>query len=462
MLRRPVMKDCSTLDLKVLEIQQAEVTLIKYVQSQYFGKELECLSSGVPLLRSSSIRELSPILNKDGIICVGGRLKHARVPRRSKHPVLVPHENVVSKHIIRDAHNVAHLGVEWTLSLVREKFWVTKGRSTVKKVKRACVTCKRLYKAPCVQQMADLPEERLVSDRAPFTYVGCDCFGPFLRKYGRAEIKRYGLICTCLTIRAIHIEVLESLSTDSFLNGFRRFVARRGSPEKVFCDNGTNFVGAQTEVDRCKGELDFKKIEAYGVEQNMEWKFNPPHASHMGGVWERMIRSIRRVLSAVLKNVRLTDEILVTLMAEVESIINGRPLTKLSEDPNDPTPLTPNHLLMLRGGPAPVPGKFSDADQYRKRWRFVQHLSNQFWSRWVKEYLPELQRRVKWQDAQTNLKVGDLVLLVDENVPRRLWPLGLIIQVHPGRDGLVRSVRVKTKSTTLVRPVTKVVSLEAG
>jgi len=319
-----------------------------------------------------------------------------------------------------------------------------------------------MYAAPSVQRMADLPPERVTADSALFLNTGCDCFGPFLCKVGRAEVKRYGLVCTCLAVRAIHIEMLDSLSTDSFLNGFRRFVARRGDPQKVFCDNGTNFVGAQSEVDKCKSELDFKKIQAYGVGSGIEWNFNPPHASHMGGVWERMIRSIRRVLTAVSKGSRLTDDILMTLFAEVESIINGRPLTKVSDDVTDMTPLTPNHLLLLRSGPAPVPGIFSDADQYRKRWRYVQHLANQFWSRWIKEYLPGLQKRVKWQEEKENLKVGDLVLLVEENMPRRVWPLGLVVQVKKGRDGLVRSVKVRTKSTELVRPITKVVSLEAG
>ncbi len=308
--------------------------------------------------------------------------------------------------------------------------------------------------------MADLPLERVTPSGPPFTVIGCDCFGPFLCKVGRAEVKRYGLLCTCFNIRAIHIEMLESMSTDAFLNAFRRFVARRGQPKKTFCDNGTNFVGARSGLDKSKQELDFRRIRQYGVESDMEWEFNPPHASHMGGVWERMIGVTRRVMAAVTKDARLTDDVLMTLFAEVENIVNSRPITKQSDDINDLTPLTPNHMLMLHGGPPPVPGQFNLGDMYKRRWRYVQHLVNQFWARWLREYLPTLQKRGKWQDEKENVKVGDLVLLIDENTPRRLWPLALVVHVNVGRDGLVRSVRVKTQSTVLVRPITKIVMLE--
>jgi len=393
---------------------------------------------------------------------VGGRLKHLDASKYVKNPIIIPHQHGVAWMIIRDVHNVAHLGVEWTLSMVRKKFWITRSRALIKSIKSQCVVCKRLFGKPQVQKMADLPEERLESGNIPFTKAGVDCFGPFLCKQGRSEVKRYGLLVTCLSIRAIHIEMLYDMSTDSFLNGFRRFVSRRSTPELVLCDNGTNFVGAQSEVDRAKSELDFKKIAQYGQQTNMEWKFNPPGAAHMGGVWERMIGTTKKVLVAILKNTRLCDDVLCTVFAEAEAIVNGRPLTKVSDDVDDMSPLTPNHLLLLHQGPAPVPGVFSEGDQYRKKWRFVQHVANQFWTRWKREYIPSLQKRKKWQDQQQNVKVGDLILLVEENLPRRVWPLGLVTEVIMGRDGLVRSVRVRTRVSNLVRPITKIVSLEAG
>ena len=122
--------------------------------------------------------------------------------------------------------------------------------------------------------------------------------------------------------------------------------------------------------------------------------------------------------------------------------------------------LTPNHLLLLKEGPHPIPGTFHRSDMLRKRWRFIQHPADQFWRRWIKEYLPELQRRQKWTERQINVKQGDVVLVCDENTPRSLWPLGLVVEVKLGRDGIVRTIRVRTKSTELVRPITKIVMLE--
>ena len=183
----------------------------------------------------------------------------------------------------------------------------------------------------------------------------------------------------------------------------------------------------------------------------------------MGGVWERMIGVFKKVMTAVLpRTVRLTDEILQTIFCEVENIVNGRPLTKISDDPSNPTPLTPNHLLLLRNGSIIPPGEFNHSDRFQRRWRHVQHLADQFWRKWLKLYLPELQRRLKWTKVIQNLKVGDLVLLRDEITPRNLWPLGLVVGVNRSRDDLVRSVRVKTKTNEFVRPITKIILLESA
>jgi hypothetical protein len=310
--------------------------------------------------------------------------------------------------------------------------------------------------------MASLPAERLQPSEPPFTFVGLDCFGPFVVKSGRTERKRYGCIYTCLTIRAIHLEVLDTMDTDSFLNGFRRFVARRGRPRKVWSDNGTNIVGGRTELIKALREVEKSAIHQYSVQEEIEWHFNPPQASHMGGIWERLIRTVRKVFTSLLMDTtqRLTDEVLRTLFCEVESIINGRPLTKVSSDATDVSALTPNHLLLLRQGPDAPSGLFSSADMFRRRWRYIQHLANQFWSRWMKEYIPELQKRHKWCRSSRSVQLNDLVLLCDESTPRGLWPMGIVVEAKEGRDGLVRSLKIKTKSTVLTRPITKVVLLE--
>lgn len=288
-----------------------------------------------------------------------------------------------------------------------------------------------------------------------------DYFGPFFIKRARSELKRYGCLFTCLTTRAIHLEVSNTLDTDSFINALQRFIARRGQPIEMRSDNGTNFVGGLRELRRAIDEWNHQKISDHRLQGNVKWIFNPPSASHMGGVWERQIRTFRSVLNSVLQLQRLDDEGLATLFCCVESIVNGRPITKLSNDPADPLPLTPNHLLLLLSGPTLPHGAFTKQDLYRRRWRQVQHHADVFWARWIKEYLPALNQRQKWTQTKRNLQVAVLVMVLHDNVPRNNWPLGLVTQAYPGDDGLVRSVEVKTQSGTYDRPPAKVCVLEA-
>ena len=259
------------------------------------------------------------------------------------------------------------------------------------------------------------------------------------------------------------MEKLNSLETDSFINGFKRFISRRGTPLEVWSDNGTNLVGACAEFRKGLSEMNNDLIHQYAVKLDVEWHFNPPSASHMGGIWERLIRTVKRVFSSLSNvNSRLSDEGLETLFCEVECIVNGRPITKVSDDVNDPSCLTPNHLLLLREQPSVVITKSNAVDVYKQRWRCVQYIAQQFWTRWIKEYLPELQKRQKWLKVHKNVKVGDVVLVLEENTPRGVWPMGLVVEVTHGSDGLVRAAKIRTKSTTLTRPITKLILLEGA
>ena len=261
--------------------------------------------------------------------------------------------------------------------------------------------------------MADLPEHRVTPDKPPFTYVGVDYFGPFLVKRARSLVK------SCSQPRYQFFPQLHAL---------RRFIARRGQPNVIRSDNGTNLVSGQREIQTAIKDWNQDKIQDFLTQRHITWIFNPPMGSHQGGVWERCIRTVRKILSALLKQQTVDDECLHTFMCEVESIKNGRPLTKVSDDPNDLEALTPNHLLLLRPGPSLPPGVFDESDMYTKRrWRQAQYLSDVFWTRWLKEYLPELQRRQKWNKQRRNFAAGDVVLMVDDNSPRSLWPLGRVI-----------------------------------
>lgn len=301
--------------------------------------------------------------------------------------------------------------------------------------------------------MADLPEDR-VEPAAPFTYSAVDYFGPFVVKEGRKEVKRYRVIFTCMASRAIHIETANTLETDSFINALRRFQAERGPVRQLRSDCGTNFIGAHRELNAGLEKINEDKIRARLLEDNCEWisfKFNPPSASHMGGSWEQQIRTVRNILASMLEESgrQLDDESFRTLMKEVQAIVNSRPLALNDMSSTDsPQPLTPNHLLTMKTRVLmPPPGVFQREDLYlRKRWRRVQHLANEFWERWRKEFLQVLQMRTK---PQRNLQKGDFVMVKDENVPRNLWRLARVQDVFPSEDSLVRKVKLAMATSNL-------------
>ena len=331
----------------------------------------------------------------------------------------------------------------------------------------SCVPCKILRGMPAEQKMSELPESRTV-DAPPFTYCGVDLFGPFTIKEGRKELKRYGVIFTCFGCRAIHLETTTNLETDTFILALRRFICRRGPVRTITSDNGTNFVGADNEMKKAMKEINRDKVKTFLLKNScewIEWDRNPPQASHTGGVWERQIRSIRAVLAGLLKEFagRLNDESLRTLLVEVESIVNSRPLTAESLSDESMQPLTPNHLLTSKSKVVlPPPGIFQRADVYcRRRWRAVQFLANEFWSRWRKEFLLNQQQRQKWTTARPNLEIDDVVLVMDKDAPRNQWRMGRIADVHPSKDGLVRkvSVNVPGSESPLTRSVAKLIFL---
>ncbi|XP_073230045.1 uncharacterized protein [Porites lutea] len=464
--------------ISVEEMHSAEIEVLKYVQRQCFREELACLQgkeSKVELKKSvrarrtgavkksSSIANLDPEL-RDGLLCVGGRLRHAPIEQEQRHPVILPKKHHVVDLIVRHYHLLSgHSGQEYVLSLIRKSYWIIKGRVAVRRVVNRCFSCRRRQAPFKTQKMADLPADRVTPNKPPFSFVGVDCFSPFWVKRARSQVKRYGVLYTCLATRAIHLEVAQSMDTDSFLNSMRRFIARRGVPEVMRSDNGSNFVGGCKELREAISGWNKSQIHEFLLQRNVKWLFNPPSGSHFGGVWERCIRTVRKILVALMKEQPLDDEGLTTLMCEVESIVNGRPITKSSDDPSDSEALTPSHLLLLRSGARLPPGVFRKEDGYsRRRWRQVQYLADVFWRRWIREYLPQLQERQKWTYPSRNFAVDDIVLVVDDRVPRSSWPLGRITSVRKNStDEHVRSVTVKTRTSQYDRPVDKIVLLES-
>ena len=310
--------------------------------------------------------------------------------------------------------------------------------------------------------MVPIPKPRVSPGKPAFTCVGVDYAGPYMTKVGRRCSKRYLCLFVCMATRAVHLECAYSLDMDSFILAFQRFSCRRCVPTDVYSDNGTNFTAAERElrlsINSWNQEILLSRLEQRGI----RWHFNPPAASHRGGSWERIVRSVKRTLAAIAGEVTITDETFTTFLIEVEQILNGHPITKVAADSRDVEALTPNALLKGYLEASLPMGVFTKADGYRKTWRLVGLLSDQFWSRWLKEYLPLLQQRQKLLCPECNLSVNDLVLIIREQSRRGQWPKGIIKETYPGPDGVVRSARVRTESSLIVRDIRKLCLLEGS
>jgi hypothetical protein len=383
-----------------------------------------------------------------------------------KFPIILPKRHPVTKLIVKYHHESEghRMGLNFTLSHLRERYHVVHGREMVKRTARECMECKRRFTGkPGVQQMAPLPKLRLELTMKPFTNCAVDFAGPYLTKQGRGKtrMKRYLCLFICLQTQCCQLEMAWSLETDGLLQALTRMVARRGWPRTMLSDNGTNFVGGHNEIRELVAQIDRDKVNSKTSNKGLQWHWNPPVSPHFGGVFERMIQSAKRAIQGILSNAEVSDEELQTVIVGVESLMNSRPLTHVSGDPNDMPVLTPNHFLIgqIGGDVAPESVDYTSFSP-RKRWRRVQELIRQTWDRWMREYITSLGSRSKWFIKKENVKEGDMVLVIEPGTPRRQWRLGKIERVHPGADGSVRVVDVKVGDKIYRRSIGRVSPLE--
>ena len=351
--------------IKVADLEEAEVEIVKQVQRDVFPSEIRSLQDiqanvkygsrtldkekKAALKKSSSLSTLDPFLDKDGVVRVGGRIRKANLSATLRNPIILPKSSHITSLIIGHIHERTHHGGRGiTLNELRANgYWIVSGNAMVRQFISKCVTCRYLRGTVGEQKMADLPKSR-VEPAPPFSYCGVDFFGPWYVHRGRTVVKKYGALFTCLASRAVHIEVADSLETDSFINALRRFICRRGSVREIRCDRGTNFIGAEAEFKKAIEEMDDQEIKAELLKENIDWIKNPACASNFGGVWERQIRSIRSVMTGLLREhgSRLDEESLRTFLCEAEYTINNRPLTvETLNDPLSAPPLSPSMLL---------------------------------------------------------------------------------------------------------------------
>lgn len=446
--------------LSVAELSRSKTLWLLHIQ-QSFSEDLKRLKNKLPVSSSSPLKTLNPFVDENGLIRVGGRLVHANMPDSFKYPILLPSKSKLVYMLFEYEHKrLLHTGSQGLLAHMHNSYWPIRGRCIARTIVRRCITCHRANPTFQTPLMAPLPRARVNIER-PFTRTGVDFCGPIFVKSGIRRvkaIKAYIAVFVCLTVRAIHLELVSNLTTEAFLASLDRFMSRRGQCAHFYSDNGTNFIGAH-KVLRAYFENKSGRPSVHDVvaTRGIEWHFNPPASPHFGGLWEAAVKSAKKHLFKVTNSALLNFEETTTLLCRIESILNSRPLTPLSTDPADFNALTPAHFLV--GGTLvlpPVPETSETPRNLLKRWSLIQSMFQSFWKRWSTEYLPQLQGRNKWHTPCRRIEVGDLALLKEDNVAVMKWKLVRVIAVHPGPDDQVRVVTVRTPSgSEFKRPAVK-------
>ncbi|XP_073724410.1 uncharacterized protein [Misgurnus anguillicaudatus] len=448
---------------QLMDHREAELVLLRECQAQSFPEEIAALKTNKLIPSHSRLTCLAPEWDPEtNVIRVGGRLRRLESPSVEQiHPIVLDPQHPATKLLIKDFdERLLHPGTERVYAEIRRQYWILRGRQAVKHHQLNCVSCQRWRAQPKVPPMADLPPERLRLLFPPFYSTGVDCFGPYHVKIGRRVEKRWGVIFKCLTTRAVHIELLNSMDVDALLLALRRFIARRGRPKEIRSDCGTNFRGAEQELRETFAAME-SQLKEQLADYQILFKFNPPNAPHFGGVWEREIRSIKAALQVAVGSQSVSEDVLSTVLVEVEGILNSKPLGYVSADVADLDPITPNLLLMGRRDASLPQVAYAPGDMGRRRWRHCQNLVDQFWYQFTRNYLLGLQVRQKWHKPSDNLAVDSIVLIVDPQLPRAQWPIGKVVKTVVSKDGCVRIADVLVRGKVYTRPVARLILLPA-
>ena len=431
--------------ITVEELKRSEDQLFKWAQNH---------------LNLTQLTELIPKADENGLIRAHGRLETiTSLPRDMRNPILLPGKHKLVTLILQDIHDRrGHCGYKSLIYESRKKFWIIGARSRAKELTRSCVICRKLRKKPMEQLMGQIPDLRVATGYSAFANTALDMFGPLHIRLNRKTLKEcHVIIFACMTTRAIHLELVTDRSSDTFLMAFRRFASMRGHPRVCYSDQGTNFTGAQHYLKEVTQNWDITKIKSTLAEDlscDLQWQWNIPHASHQNGVVEALIKSVRQALNASCKNQTYTEEQWRTILAEITYLINGRPLYPSSDNIWERPPITPNDILIGVHSHTPQP-EAKERVNPRDLVRSAQHKIDEFWRCWIKYFAPNLLPRNKWYRAKENIKVGDLVLELDPNHKRSKWKMALIADTYPGKDGLIRKVKIKTNTGEYDRPIHK-------
>ncbi|XP_062528624.1 uncharacterized protein LOC119628383 isoform X1 [Bombyx mori] len=435
------------------ELQISLNLIIHNAQLQMFPEEYFILKLGKSLPRSSRLISLTPFIDSNSILRVGGRLDNSPYDFNIKHPIVLCSKHALTKLIFHFEHlHLLHAGPQLLLTHIRQSYWPLGGRNLSKTVVRNCLKCFR-YRAQNVQPiMGQLPKTR-TDLQFPFLNCSVDYAGPILiadrKGRGCKLVKSYLCIFVCLAVKAVHIELVTALSSEAYIAALKRFVSRRGKPRSIWSDNGTNFVGACNEL---KGVLSNSDIASFMSQEGIDFNFSPPYSPHFNGLAEAAVKATKGHLKKLLSLTHLTYEEMSSCLCQIEAILNSRPLTPISSDPLDLTALTPAHFLIGRPLTSVPHPQITDGNITRlERYQRVELIRQHFWKRFINEYISLLQQKSKWSTSTGSLIPGTLVLVKDRTLPALLWPLGRITKTYPGSDGITRVAEVKTRTGTVVR-----------
>ena len=434
--------NCST-----AEMVEAENYWIKHEQSIYFGLEIKLLKENKPLNRDSNLLSLNPYLDKNMIMRVTGRLQYFEGNEDERSPIILPKKSRFAYLLIVKAHEeLKHSGVNAIMASLRRRFWIVSMRQLVKTIIHTCIVCKRIFSKALSEMEAPLPSDRLNASRA-FQITGVDFAGPLYAK--DCKNKLYIALFTCAVVRAVHLEITPSLSTEDFLNAFRRFVSRRGVPKVVYSDNAKTFKRSAMEIDLLNRISEFPRFNDFITEHKIVWKNIVERAPWWGGFWERLVRSVKNCLKLSLGKLLVSFDELQTTIVEVEAILNSRPLTYIDDDPKSPLPLTPNSFLLDAGSlwTSIVSDyelkKIWDSKDIYSLWKNRQKLKIIFWKRWKTDYLYQLRSAFHFKGVSSGrIKIGD-VYLINDNCPRLTWKMGVVERIFLGRDDKIRACELR-------------------
>ncbi|KAJ8719806.1 hypothetical protein PYW08_011981 [Mythimna loreyi] len=437
------------------ELQRSFNFIIHIAQLEMFPNEYFILKSGQALPKKNKLISLTPFLDSSDILRVGGRLDNSPYSYDTKHPILLCGKHHLTKIIFYMHHlKLLHAGPQLLLSSIRQTFWPLGGRNLSKSITKACIKCFR-FKASNVQPiMGQLPESRTTLE-FPFLHCSVDYAGPvkIANRKGRGcqLIKSYLSIFVCLATKAVHLELVTDLTKEGFMAALNRFVARRGKPQSITSDNGTNFVGTSNELHRFLQDSS-SQISSAAAQEGIDFLFIPSYTPHFNGMAESAVRSTKYHLRRLLQLTHFTYEEMHTCLTQVEAILNSRPITALNSDPTDFTPLTPAHFLIGRPLVSVPHPQLTERITSLERYKRIEFVKQHFWKRFSNEYITTLQQKTKWSTASSELKLGSLVLIKDKTLPPLRWALGRCVAVFPGtHDQVARVADIRIKGGTIIR-----------